>query len=122
MENSKTARAKNSTLKNRGKKRKIKKKKKVRADFLKDFSKARGAESWVRRVPPPTRRTYRLDLKKVRTFFRRVDQVEFLAAPASAAKKLYGSCQLKRTFLSSIFYFSFLSTFLWKRKVSQRNL
>jgi len=76
MENSKTARAKNSTLKNRGKKRKIKKKKKVRADFLKDFSKARGAESWVRRVPPPTRRTYRLDLKKVRTFFRRVDQIK----------------------------------------------
>ncbi len=37
------------------------------------------------------------------------DQVEFLAAPASAAKKLYGSCQPKRTFLSSIFYFSFLS-------------
>ena len=87
MENSKTARAKNSTLKNRGKKRKIKKKKKVRADFLKDFSKARGAESWVRRVPPPTRRTYRFSLKKVRTFFRRADQVEFLAAPASAAKK-----------------------------------
>jgi len=50
-------------IKNRGKKRKIKKEKKVRADFLKDFSKARGAESWVRRVPPPTRRTYRLDLK-----------------------------------------------------------
>ncbi|KKU80125.1 MAG: hypothetical protein UY06_C0005G0010 [Candidatus Amesbacteria bacterium GW2011_GWA2_47_70] len=32
-------------IKNRGKKRKIKKEKKVRADFLKDFSKARGAES-----------------------------------------------------------------------------
>ena len=47
-------------IENRGKKRKIKKEKKVRADFLKDFSKARGAESWVRRVPPPTRRTYRL--------------------------------------------------------------
>ena len=29
-------------IKNRGKKRKIKKEKKVRADFLKDFSKARG--------------------------------------------------------------------------------
>jgi hypothetical protein len=70
----------------------------------------------VRRVPPPTRRTYRLDLKKVRTFFRRADQVEFLAAPASAAKKLYGSCQRKCTFLSFIFYFSFLSQPFFEKK------
>ena len=47
-------------------------------------------------MPPPTRRTYRLDLKKVRTFFRRVDQskhcefcgqfVGSLAPPAAGAE------------------------------------
>jgi len=52
-------------IENREKKRKIKKEKKVRADFLKDFSKARGAESWARRSASwrTTRRTYRFSLK-----------------------------------------------------------
>jgi len=41
-------------------------------------------------------------------------------APASAAKKLYGSCQLKRTFLSSIFLFFFSFLHFLKKKASPK--